>query len=94
MKLCVLFLIISVAVPSSVAETRKIIAARSSFNTTTYFYLGGRDEILWCVSVSYGVTLTTKIGGGRCFRFSFLIYFLILLGDDPKRAENLRTKFG
>ena len=52
------------------------------------------DEILWCVSVSYGVTLTTKICGVRCFRFSFLIYFLILLGDDPKRAENLRTKFG
>ena len=26
--------------------------------------------------------------------FSFLIYFLILLGEHPKRAENLRTKFG
>ena len=27
-------------------QTREIIAARSSFNTTTYFYLGGRGD-LW-----------------------------------------------
>ena len=73
--------------PSSVAETREIIAARSSFNTTTYFYLGGRGD-LWSPALKQKLLCVIQranavrpYGRDRCFFFGLQteVHFLTVM---------------